>query len=921
MDEENAIVLHEDKQYYPDASEVYGENVETVVLDEDAQPIEEPIIAPVDKKTFSALDKEIPETNYQLEFLCSLTAAPALVRNVALVGHLHHGKTVFCDLLVSNTHRDAWDTEKEVRYSDTRTDEQERQLSIKSTPLSLVLENTKGKSYLVNVLDCPGHPNFADESCAAMRAADGVVLLVDALEGVMVQTEKMIKQAVLEDLPIVVVINKMDRLILELKLPPRDAYYKISHTLDEINDVIRKSAVTRRYPRISPERGNVVFASAQHDWAFSLTSFAAIYAARHNYPMNPKELAKRLWGDAYLDADEGKFRKRPQHSDQPRSFVELILEPLYKIYSHVVGEDAPQLHPFLRRLGVQVKRSSLHLNSRPLLRLVCRKFFGAPTGFVDAVVDNVPSPVKGAVQKARQCYTGEVGEGAGPLAEAIASCDPNGPLLVNVVKLYSNPEGDRFHALGRIYSGTVAKGQQVKVLGEAYSLEDEEDMAICAVESVAIPEGRYNIEVDQLGAGNWVMLQGVDATINKTATLAGLGAEGADATIFKPLKFNETAVVKLAVEPLRPSELPKMVEGLRRINKSYPLSKTKVEESGEHVVCTTGELALDCIMHDLREMYSKIEVKVADPVVSFRETVIETSSLKCFAETPNKHNRLTMIAEPLDNGLAEDIELGEVDIAWSKKKMGGFFQEKYDWDLLAARSVWAFGPEISGPNVLLDDTLASEVDKSLLNTVKESTIQGFQWCCREGPLCEEPVRGVKFKLLDVSLASEPIHRGGGQIIPTARRAAYSSLLLATPRLMEPIYSVQIQAPADVVGELYPVLARRRGHVVRDQPKPGAPFYTMEAFLPAMDSFGFETDLRSFSQGQAMCYSSFSHWAVVPGDPLDRNITLHPLEPSPPPHLARDFMVKTRRRKGLTEDVAVNSYFDAALIQQLAAQGL
>ena len=72
--------------------------------------------------------------------------------------------------------------------------------------------------------------------------------------------------------------------------------------------------------------------------------------------------------------------------------------------------------------------------------------------------------------------------------------------------------------------------------------------------------------------------------------------------------------------------------------------------------------------------------------------------------------------------------------------MSEFFQSKYDWDLLAARSIWAFGPDSTGPNILVDDTLPSEVNKSLLNTVKDSIVQGFQWGTREGPLCEEPIR-------------------------------------------------------------------------------------------------------------------------------------------------------------------------------------
>lgn len=152
--------------------------------------------------------------------------------------------------------------------------------------------------------------------------------------------------------------------------------------------------------------------------------------------------------------------------------------------------------------------------------------------------------------------------------------------------------------------------------------------------------------------------------------------------------------------------------------------------------------------------------------------------------------------------------------------------------------------------------------------------------------------------------------------------------------MEPYFYVEVQAPADCVSAVYTVLARRRwvwlrmgacmicllmcllprGHVTQDAPVPGSPLYTIKAFIPAIDSFGFETDLRTHTQGQAFALSVFHHWQVreggrgggvnvmffsaqiVPGDPLDKSIIIRPLEPQPAPHLAREFMVKTRRRK-------------------------
>ncbi|GAB4862050.1 hypothetical protein Ancab_037304 [Ancistrocladus abbreviatus] len=276
--------------------------------------------------------------------------------------------------------------------------------------------------------------------------------------------------------------------------------------------------------------------------------------------------------------------------------------------------------------------------------------------------------------------------------KAMEDCNPFGPLMVNISKLYPKSDCSVFDAFGRVYSGVIQTGQSVLVLGGGYSPEDEEDMTVKEVTKLWVYQARYRIPISRAPPGSWVLIEGVDSSIMKTATLCNVN-DDEDVYIFCPLQFSTLSMVKTATEPLNPSELPKMVEGLRKISKSYPLAITKVEESGEHTILGTGELYLDSIMKDLRELYSEIEVKVADPVVSFCETVVESSSMKCFAETPNKNNMINMIAEPLEKGLAEGIENGVVSIHWPRKKLGDFFLTKYDWDLLAARSSWASGPD------------------------------------------------------------------------------------------------------------------------------------------------------------------------------------------------------------------------------------
>jgi len=248
----------------------------------------------------------------------------------------------------------------------------------------------------------------------------------------------------------------------------------------------------------------------------------------------------------------------------------------------------------------------------------------------------------------------------------------------------------------------------------------------------------------------------------------------------------------------------------------------------------------------------------------------------------------------MPDGLPEDIDKGDVSPKDDFKARARYLVETYEWDATESRKIWAFGPEGTGPNLFVDVTKGVQY----LNEIKDSVVAGFQWATKESVLCEENLRGVRFNIHDVTLHADAIHRGGGQIIPTARRCVYAAILTAEPRMLEPVYLVEIQCPEGAVGGIYGVLNKRRGHVIEENQVTGTPMFQVKAFLPVNESFGFTADLRSNTGGQAFPQCVFDHWQVLPGDPLDGK--------SRPWTIIMD----TRKRKGLKISVPeLDNYLD------------
>jgi len=788
------------------------------------------------------------------------------IRNMCVIAHVDHGKSTLSDSLVAAAGLMAENLAGDARVMDTRPDEQERGVTIKSTGITLYYELDEKalpegythNGFLINLIDCPGHVDFSSEVSAALRITDGALVVVDCIEGVCVQTETVLRQALAERVVPVLMVNKLDRAFLELQLNPEEAYMNFSKTIESANAII---SIYRDEllgdSQVYPEKGTVAFGSGLHGWAFTLPKMAEVYAAKFN--IEKEKLVKRLWGDYFFDASSKKWYRKntnDQGKQLKRGFAQFVLEPISQLFKAIMNDESEKITKMLKSLGVTLKSEEREEKGKALLKTVMRKWLPAADALLNMIILKLPSPSVAQKYRLENIYDGPLDDEA---AIAIRDCDPKGVLMCYVSKMVPTNDKGRFYAFGRVFSGTIATGQKVRICGPNYVPGKKDDVVEKSIQRTVLMMGRNVEPVEDCPCGNTIGLVGVDQYLLKTGTIT----TSKTAHLIKSLKFSVSPVVRVAVQPKNPGDLPKLVEGLKRLSKSDPLVQCTTEESGEHIIAGAGELHLEICLKDLKDDFTGIDLIISDPVVSFRETVTDKSSQQCLSKSQNKHNRFYMTAEPLDAEMANDIENGKINASDDFKTRGRYIADTYGWDVGEARKIWCFGPDGTGANVLVDVTKAAQY----LNEVKDSCIAAFQWATKTGPLADENVRGIRVNIHDVELHADAIHRGGGQIIPTVRRCVYASILTAKPGLMEPVYLVDIQCPESAIGGIYSCLNRRRGHVFSDDQRPGTPIHLVKAYLPVMESFGFTGDLRSQTQGQAFPQCVFDHWQHLTGDPL------------------------------------------------------
>ncbi|XP_030832575.1 elongation factor-like GTPase 1 [Strongylocentrotus purpuratus] len=408
------------------------------------------------------------------------------IRNICILAHVDHGKTTLADALISSNGIISTRMAGKLRYMDSREDEQLRGITMKSSAISLLYSNTPEEEYLVNLIDSPGHVDFSSEVSTAVRLCEGALVVIDVVEGVCPQTHVVLRQAWLEHIKPCLVLNKIDRLISELKYTPMEAHLHLQQVLEQVNAVVgnlyashvlektssktEDSVQTKEevsggdakegeeqvydwsdgledtddsHIYFSPDQGNVIFASALDGWGFSINHFAEMYASKLG--VRADVLRKTLWGDFYLHTKSKRIMKGAQAKAKKPLFVQFVLENIWSLYETViVRKDKEKMEKIVKSLGLKLTPRDLrHNDTKICLQAICNQWLPVSKAVLSMICSKLPSPTDVSEERIEKlmCSSGQRFDSLHPDSQQLkqafqkSTSDDDAPVIVYISKM------------------------------------------------------------------------------------------------------------------------------------------------------------------------------------------------------------------------------------------------------------------------------------------------------------------------------------------------------------------------------------------------------------------------------------------------------------------------------------------------------
>lgn len=870
------------------------------------------------------------------EEVSKLSKKPENIRNFCMVAHVDHGKTTLSDFLVASNGILSPQLAGEVRLLDSRPDEQERCITMKAS--SIALHHARnGVHHVLNLVDSPGHIDFSCEVSTAMRLCDGAVIIVDVVDGVTQQTVSILRHTYAEGLSMCLVLNKIDLLVTTQQYTSEEAYLRLRSIIETTNAVLAAYANQMKIQGLDqdmerddpsddvwfdPCKGNVLFCSCYDGWAFNVDFFANLYKGK----VPVENLSQSMWGEHYFDAKTKTLGSQPKREGQQPLAVQLMLEPVWQLYDAFLGSDVNEERQkkLSERIGVAERRwNNPRRDNRSKLKALLSAWMPLATCVLDTICDVMDSPIQSQQRRLSSLVPNFAEETPEELKTALWNCNPSweAPCVAYICKLIDTQylvgrvmgsvenSDDAFIGFGRVYSGCLRSGQSVFVHSDGAVVEAE-------VGQVFLFRGAGLEDTPEVSAGSLFGVSGLTRHISKYATMSTV----AGMPPFKPLVLQSTSIVRLSVFPKDPKHLQQLEQGLRLLYKVDPQVEVSMLPTGEHVIGTAGEVHAERCIKDLVDTFAQVEVVSSEPLVSFRETIVAGLSARPKLHTATLMDgafSITLHARALPQEVLTLLSCDEVNSGNNPQLLKSVSATLAGHKRFAAdvkNGIIAHGPRrlgFLGAVLLVDFDSAADPEVSLasLQTWKESIVAGFQAACESGPMTQEPLFGIAFVITDLHIDADS-GLSGGMVLPSVREACRAAMEQQPRRLVEPVYECTVYSYGAMQGRIYASLSRRRADILEEVPNEGSDLFHIRCWLPAVEAFGLQDELRVQTQGASTAQLKMSHWAVIEADPYFVPTTKEELEEHGAEvankNIAEQLLERIRRRKGLFRERVVEN---------------
>lgn len=723
-----------------------------------------------------------------------LKALPIKQRRIfSIVAHIDHGKSTTCDYLLARVGMLSHDLAGEKRITDSDPEEQQRIITIFTTVVNL-LYNYEGKDYLIQLNDTPGHISFTGEVSRAIRASDGIILLIDAVEKIMTQTETNLYLALKERCKPVVYINKVDRLIAELGLTPKEVVTQIDSTIAGVNELIEKYA---------PEE-------FKKEWKVSFTDGSVAIGS-----------AKDGWGLTF-DTLRKKFK-------DPKA-------GLLKVFEKYKEGDIRWL------------RENLPLDE----------------ALLEMIIKHLPDPETAQKYKIPVIWQGDKDLDA---YKAMLKVDPDGPLIGMITKIFVHHKTFRTTLIGRIWSGTLRKGQQLYLLSAG---------TVATPQRIGVMEITDILDVDEIPAGNMFAMTGFMVPAGEAFVEKGYADQIMELIEdgrfgFEPIPYASDPVVSRTIKPKSPQDIDKLGEAARLWTMADPTASFFLDkESGTYVLQGIDPLQIEILV---KRIAKKVPIEVGEPIIVYRERVKKRGE-EIWTKSPNGLNRIKLYIEPLEEEVAQAIREGKIKLAMDAKKRAMILRKEFGWPTDLSRRII----DITGTNMLIDNTTGVQ----RFERIRDYVIATFKDFVNGCVLAKEPAQNLKVVITDAFVHVDPAHTQMPQIFPMVFSGLAISFLTGEPTLYEPILRIDVKVPHTYMGSIITELQKKRGKVMDTIVTEDTTHIV--AKIPAAETTDLAEILRSISSGRAFFGYQFYSWEEVPSS------------------IRLDVIKSIRKRKGLSEEI-------------------